>query len=102
MASGLIARAGGSAQAALRETADALAKVPAVTGRGATAAPALDGEIIRVLADAEQNDKQAGVRYVTVKTPLPSLSLSKSAPGTASTNAGGDPMRIASGERVQL
>src|SRR3546814_13027945 len=67
MASGLIARAGGSAQAALRETDDALAKVTAVSGRGATAAQALDGENIRVLDQAAQHANKAGRRYVTAE-----------------------------------
>ena len=52
MASGLIARAGGSAEAARRETDEALARVPVVSGGGASAAPALDGETIRLLDQA--------------------------------------------------
>jgi ATP-dependent Clp protease ATP-binding subunit ClpB len=56
MASGLIARAGGSAEAARRETDEALAKILAVTGTGASGStPALDGETIRLLDSAEQN-----------------------------------------------
>src|SRR5688500_20322005 len=39
MASGLIARAGGSAQAALRETDEALARIPEVSGGAASAPP---------------------------------------------------------------
>ena len=39
MAAGLIARAGGSAEAARRETDEALAKMPVVSGSGASAAP---------------------------------------------------------------
>src|SRR3546814_20678183 len=62
MASGLIARAGGSAQAALRETDAALAKVPAVSGSGATAQPALAGEIIRGTAQAQPNPNKPGGR----------------------------------------
>src|ERR671917_2361984 len=65
MAAGLIARAGGSAEAAVRETDEALAKVPAVSGSGANAAPALDGEAIRVLDRAEQVAQKAGDSYVT-------------------------------------
>src|SRR3546814_17406498 len=84
LASGLIARSGGSAQAALRETDDALAKVPAVSGSGATAAPALDGEIIRVLDQAEQIANKAGDSYVTVERLLLALAMSK-------TDAGKDP-----------
>nr|MDP9415245.1 ATP-dependent chaperone ClpB [Pseudomonadota bacterium] len=54
MAAGLIARAGGSAEAARRETDEALGRVPTVTGSGATSAPGLDGETMRVLDQAEQ------------------------------------------------
>jgi ATP-dependent Clp protease ATP-binding subunit ClpB len=77
MASGLIARAGGSAEAARRETDEALAKVPAVSGSGATAAPALDGETIRVLDQAEQIAQKAGDSYVTVERLLLALVLAK-------------------------
>src|SRR3712207_721617 len=54
MAAGLIARAGGSADAARRETDEALARVPAVTGGGANQTPGLDAEALRVLDSAEQ------------------------------------------------
>jgi len=77
MASGLISRAGGSAEAARRETDEALAKVPAVSGSGATAAPALDGETIRVLDQAEQVAQKAGDSYVTVERILLALVLAK-------------------------
>src|SRR5918997_4787397 len=75
MASGLIARAGGSAEAARRETDEALAKLPAVSGSGATAAPALDGETIRILDQAEQIAQKAGDSYVTVERVLLALVL---------------------------
>ena len=76
MASGLIARAGGNAQAAARATDEALAKQPAVSGSGASAAPALDGETIRVLDQAEQVAQKAGDSYVTVERLLLALTLS--------------------------
>ncbi|PWG02312.1 ATP-dependent chaperone ClpB [Sphingosinicella humi] len=91
MASGLIARAGGSAQAALRETDEALAKIPAVSGSGATAAPALDGETIRVLDQAEQIAQKAGDSYVTVERLLLALAMSKTDAGKALTDAGVKP-----------
>ena len=46
MAAGLIQAAGGDAKAAKREVDQLVAKVPAVTGSGATQAPALDGDTI--------------------------------------------------------
>src|SRR5215211_9533985 len=54
MASGLIARAGGSAEAARREVDEALARIPVVTGGGANSTPALDAETLRILDQAEQ------------------------------------------------
>jgi ATP-dependent Clp protease ATP-binding subunit ClpB len=77
MASGLIARAGGSAEAARRETDEALAKVPAVTGGGANQTPGLDGDALRVLDSAEQIAQKAGDSYVTVERMLLALVLAK-------------------------
>ncbi|HEV2865546.1 MAG TPA: ATP-dependent chaperone ClpB, partial [Allosphingosinicella sp.] len=88
MASGLIARAGGSTEAARREVDEALAKVPAVSGSGASSAPALDGETIRVLDQAEQIAQKAGDSYVTVERMLLALVMSKTAAGKALTDAG--------------
>jgi ATP-dependent Clp protease ATP-binding subunit ClpB len=76
MASGLIARAGGSSDAARRECDEALAKIPVVSGAGASQAPALDGETIRVLDQAEQVAQKAGDSYVTVERLLLALALS--------------------------
>src|SRR3954463_9832806 len=84
MASGLIARAGGSADAARRETDEALAKIPAVTGGGAISTPALDAESLRVLDAAEQIAEKAGDSYVTVERLLLALVL---AAGTAAGKA---------------
>ena len=76
MASGLIARAGGSGDAARRECDEALAKIPVVSGAGATQAPSLDGETMRVLDSAEQVAQKAGDSYVTVERLLLALVLS--------------------------
>jgi ATP-dependent Clp protease ATP-binding subunit ClpB len=76
MAAGLIARAGGSAEAARRETDEALAKIPVVSGSGANSAPGLDGETMRVLDQAEQIAQKAGDSYVTVERLLLALTLS--------------------------
>jgi ATP-dependent Clp protease ATP-binding subunit ClpB len=89
MASGLIARAGGSAEAARRETDEALAKVPAVTGGGANQTPGLDAESLRVLDSAEQIAQKAGDSYVTVERMLLALVLAKNTDaGKALTDAG--------------
>jgi ATP-dependent Clp protease ATP-binding subunit ClpB len=91
MAAGLIARAGGSAEAARRETDEILAKVPAVSGSGASAAPSLDGEAIRVLDQAEQIASKAGDSYVTVERMLLALTMSKTDAGKALAEAGVKP-----------
>jgi len=89
MASGLIARAGGSAEAARRETDEALAKVAVVTGGGANQTPGLDGESLRVLDSAEQIAQKAGDSYVTVERMLLALVLAKNTDaGRALADAG--------------
>src|SRR5438046_1990563 len=77
MAAGLINAAGGDAKAAQREVDQLVAKIPAVTGSGATQAPALDGDTIRVLDQAEQIAKKAGDSYVTVERILLAMALAK-------------------------
>src|SRR5690349_17451128 len=89
MASGLIARAGGSPDAARRETDDALAKIPVVTGGGANNTPGLDAESLRVLDQAQQIAEKAGDSYVTVERLLLALVLAKTtAAGKALADAG--------------
>src|SRR5215210_6674664 len=77
MAAGLIQAAGGDAKAAQREVDALVAKVPAVTGSGATSAPALDGDTMRVLDQAEQVAKKSGDTYVTVERILLAMALAK-------------------------
>ena len=77
MAAGLIEAAGGDPSAARREVDALVAKIPAVTGTGATQAPALDGDTIRILDQAEQVAKKAGDQYVTVERILLAMTLSK-------------------------
>src|SRR3954464_2091203 len=89
MAAGLIARAGGSAEAARRETDEALAKIPVVSGSGAASSvPSLDGETIRLLDSAEQIAQKAGDSYVAVERILLALVMSKTDAGKALTDAG--------------
>ncbi len=84
MASGLIARSGGSAEAAVRENDAALAKIPQVSGGGAQQTPQLDNDSVRVLDQAEQIANTAGDSYVTVERLLLALTLSK---GTSAGDA---------------
>ena len=77
MAAGLIAKAGGDPIAARREADALVAKVPAVTGSGATSAPALDGDTMRILDQAEQVAKKSGDSYVTVERILLAMALAK-------------------------
>ncbi|MDH7641079.1 ATP-dependent chaperone ClpB [Sphingomonas oryzagri] len=92
MASGLIARAGGSAKVALRDTDAALAKIPAVSGSGAQASPQLDNDTVRLLDNAEQIAKKAGDSYVTVERMLLACALATTtAAGKALADAGVKP-----------
>jgi len=88
MAAGLIARAGGSAEAARRETDELLARIPEVTGSGASSAAPLDGDAIRLLDQAEQIAQKAGDSYVTVERILLALTMAKGDVGKALTDAG--------------
>src|ERR1700741_735268 len=81
MAAGLINAAGGDAKAAQREADMLVAKVPAVTGSGATQAPALDGDTIRILDQAEQIAKKAGRKSVNAQGVLPAVALAKNTEG---------------------
>ena len=77
MAAGLIQAAGGDAKTAKREVDALVAKIPTVTGSGATSAPAMDGDTIRILDQAEQVAKKAGDQYVTVERILLAMTLAK-------------------------
>ncbi len=77
MASGLIAKAGGDAKMALRETDGALAKIPAVSGGGAQQTPGLDNDAVRLLDSAEAIAEKAGDSYVTVERLLLALTLAR-------------------------
>ena len=95
MAAGLIQAAGGDAKAAKREVDVLVAKVPAVTGSGATQAPALDGDTIRVLDQAEQIANKAGDSYVTVERILLAMALAKNTDvGSALAKAGLTPQNL--------
>ncbi|HEU5481505.1 MAG TPA: ATP-dependent chaperone ClpB [Sphingomicrobium sp.] len=95
MAAGLIQAAGGDAQAARREVDALVEKIPAVTGSGATSAPAIDGDTIRILDQAEQLAKKAGDQYVTVERILLAMTLAKGTDvATALERAGLKPQNL--------
>ena len=92
MAAGLIKAAGGDARRATNETDLALAKIPAVSGSGANQPPGLDGDLVRVLDQAEQVAQKAGDSFVTVERLLVALALSlNTAAGKALKDAGVTP-----------
>ena len=95
MASGLIQRAGGNAPTALAEVDKALAKIPAVSGSGAQAAPGLENDAVRVLDQAEQLAARAGDSFVSVQRMLQALAL-----GT--TNAAGQALKAAGVDAQKL
>ncbi len=95
MASGLIQRAGGSAQIALAKTDEALAKIPAVSGSGAQAAPGFENDCVRLLDQAEQMSAKAGDSFVSVQRMLQALALNATNPaGQALKAAGVDPKAL--------
>ena len=89
MAAGLIAKAGGDAKSAIRDTDTALSKIPAVSGGGAQQTPGLDNDAVRVLDSAETLAEKAGDSFVTVERMLLALVLAKTTlAGKALTAAG--------------
>ena len=88
MAAGLIARAGGNVGVAQAEVDKALAKIPAVSGSGAQAAPGLENDAVRVLDQAEQLAAKAGDSFVSVQRMLQALAL-------ATTNPAGQALKAA-------
>ncbi|WP_309611603.1 Clp protease N-terminal domain-containing protein, partial [Sphingomonas sp.] len=77
MAAGLLGAAGGDAKAAQRAIDALVAKQPAVTGSGASSAPAMDGDAIRLLDQAQEVATKAGDQYVTVERILLAMLLAK-------------------------
>ncbi|MDQ3246938.1 MAG: ATP-dependent chaperone ClpB, partial [Pseudomonadota bacterium] len=77
MAAGLIQASGGDALAARREVDALVAKTPSVTGSGATSAPGIDGDTMRLLDQAEQVANKAGDSYVTVERILLAMALAR-------------------------
>ncbi|MEO6717386.1 MAG: Clp protease N-terminal domain-containing protein, partial [Novosphingobium sp.] len=75
MAAGLIQRAGGNAHIAVAEIDKALAKIAAVSGGGAQAAPGLENDAVRILDQAEQIASKSGDSFVTVERILVALAL---------------------------
>src|SRR6185312_3569393 len=95
MATGLIEAAGGHPRPARHEVDKLVAKIPSVTGSGATQAPAMDGDTIRILDQAEQIAKKAGDTYVTVERILLAMALAKETDvGKILTMAGVTPQKL--------
>ncbi len=95
MAAGLIDAAGGDGKAARREADALVAKIPTVTGSGATQAPGMDGDTIRLLDQAAEIAKKAGDSYVTVERILLAMALAKGTDvGTALEKAGLTPNNL--------
>ena len=92
MAAGLIRAAGGNPDLATSEVDAALAKLPSVTGSGASQPPGLDNDAVRLLDQAEQIAQKAGDSYVTVERLLLALTLAAgAAAGKALARAGVKP-----------
>ena len=83
----LIRAAGGDVAAVARAVAQALAKIPAVTGGDGRLYA--DPQMARVLADAEKSAKSAGDAFVTVERLLLSLAGLKKDPAGEALRAAG-------------
>ena len=95
MAAGLIHAAGGDAKNARREVDALVSKMPSVTGSGATSAPGMDGDTIRILDQAEQVAKKSGDSFVTVERILLAMTLNKTSDvGSALQRAGVDAPKL--------
>jgi len=95
MAVGLINAAGGDGMAARREVDALVEKEPKVTGSGATSAPGIDGDLIRLLDQAQEIAKKAGDSYVTVERILLAFALAKGTDvGEALKKAGLTPQNL--------
>jgi ATP-dependent Clp protease ATP-binding subunit ClpB len=95
MAVGLINAAGGDGMAARREVDGLVDKEPKVTGSGATTAPGIDGDLIRLLDQAQEIAKKAGDSYVTVERILLAFALAKGTDvGEALSKAGLTPQNL--------
>ncbi len=95
MAVGLINASGGDGMAARREVDALVDKEPRVTGSGATSAPGIDGDLIRLLDQAQEIAKKAGDSYVTVERILLAFALAKGSDvGDALARAGLTPQNL--------
>ncbi|MGH6706553.1 MAG: Clp protease N-terminal domain-containing protein, partial [Sphingomicrobium sp.] len=95
MAVGLINAAGGDGMAARRAVDALVDKEPSVTGSGATSAPGIDGDLIRLLDQAQEIAKKAGDSYVTVERILLAFALAKGTDvGEALKKAGLTPQNL--------
>jgi len=95
MAVGLINAAGGDGAAARREVDALVEKQPSVTGSGATSAPGIDGDLIRLLDQAQEVATKAGDSYVTVERILLAMALAKGTEvGEALAKAGLKPQAL--------
>ena len=95
MAVGLISAAGGDGAAARREVDALVDKQPAVTGSGATQAPGIDGDLIRLVDQAQEIATKAGDSYVTVERILLAMALAKGTDvGAALAKAGLTPQNL--------
>ena len=94
MASGLIDRSGGQARLALQLTGAALARLPKVSGAGASG-PHLTPGLARVIDTAEKAAEKAGDSFVTVERLLLALAVEKDTEaGKALAKAGVTPQGL--------
>ena len=95
MAVGLINASGGDGAVARTMVDTMVSKETAVTGSGATQAPGIDGDLLRLLDSAQAIATKAGDQYVTVERILLAFALAKGSPvGDILAKAGLTPQNL--------
>ncbi|WP_343344211.1 ATP-dependent chaperone ClpB [Sphingomicrobium sp. XHP0239] len=94
MAAGLIAKAGGDAKTARANIDTLVAKEPSVTGGGASQAPGVDGNTMRLLDRAQEIAEKAGDSYVTVERLLLAATMGRDDVAEALKQAGLSPQKL--------
>ena len=94
MAAGLIAKAGGDARTARKNVDMLVSKEPSVTGGGASQAPGIDGNTMRLLDRAQEIAEKSGDSYVTVERVLLAATMGKDDVAEALKQAGVAPQTL--------
>ena len=93
-ASGLIRAAGGDPIRAKNAVENFMARLPKVTGGGASAQPSFTADIVRILGNAQEQANRAGDAFVAQDRVLVALAGSEGDAGRALRLAGAEPDKL--------